>query len=354
MFSVTMNVWSQLSYADAVGVGDATFTTGYGGGDSTNYALYDNGAPVYNNNETLYGQYPYPSFQTNGDIIDVAVDRVHNAMWVRVNGGAWNVNEFTITSTDQFVSHSAVGNIGGNGISNVTVDAVDGDPYGRLFILDSDYPDLGNQIIVGTSVTVGWGSNVTATVTEIEHDIGYGRWLFIVDQVVAGGFSGGPKTASFGLNGGANWTSSTEFTITPAATTSPDSPANTTVGSFVYFDDAVDTITRQRITQAFEGVGMLARIDGGNNGGAAYLWNVTWADNTTGVVRLQWAQDYGDNGRLWLSVVDTTVSGWDTPRPNNIYPPYPTMAVKMGSYSFPARFSPRLPVIINGRTYDWC
>lgn len=353
MFSVTMDVWSTSDYSDAVGVGDATFTTFYGGGDPTNYALFDNGGPVYNNNEVLYGQFPYPSFQHDGDIVDVAVDRVHNTMWVRVNGGAWNVNEFTITSTDQFVSYDGIGG-GSSSITGVVVDAADsyGPSVWRLFILDSDYPDIGNQVIVGTSVTVDWGSSVTATVIDIIHDTGYGRWVFLVNQNVASGFSGGPKTASFGLNGGANWINSTEFTITPVANIG--SPANTTVGSFVYFDDAVDTITRQRITRAFEGAGMLARIDGGYNGGAAYLWNVTWADNTTGVVRLQWAQDASNNGRLWLSVVDTSVPGWDTPRPNNIYPTYPTMAVKMGSYTFPARFSPRLPVIINGRTYDWC
>lgn len=355
MFSVTIDVWSQLTYSDAVGVGDATFTTGYGGADPTNYALYDDGSVIYNNNEVLYGQRAWPSFQHDGDIIDVAVDRVHNTMWVRVNGGAWNVNEFTITSSDQFVSRNAVGNIGGNGISSVTVDAADSYLSSwRLFILDADYPDIGNQVIVGTSVTVDWGSSVTATVTDIIHDTGYGRWVFIVDQNVASGFPGGPKTVSFAPNGGAHWTSSTEFTIIPAATTYNNSPVNTTVGSFVYLDDAVDSNTRQRITQAFEGAGMLARVAGGYEGGATYLWNVTWADNTTDVVRLQWAQDFGDNGRLWLSVVDTSAPGWNTPRPNSIYPTYPTMAVKMGTYTFPARFSPILPVIINGRNYDWC
>jgi len=38
-------------------------------------------------------------FQTNGDVIDVAVDRANNLIWIRVNGGDWN-NDSTASPTD--------------------------------------------------------------------------------------------------------------------------------------------------------------------------------------------------------------------------------------------------------------
>jgi hypothetical protein len=84
-------------------------------------------------------------------------------------------------------------------VPNITVDAADGtDPSWRLFILDSLYPNLGTDVTVGANVTTAWGTPVTATVTEIQHDIGYGRWIFIVDQNITTGFLSGPKTVTFG------------------------------------------------------------------------------------------------------------------------------------------------------------
>jgi hypothetical protein len=353
MFSLTLDAKNEGFFTDGVGVGDGSYTASYGGNDSTSYALFDNGNPCYNDNLVLNGAQPFPSFQHAGDIIDVAVDRVHNTMWVRVNGGAWNVKEFTITSTDDFVSHSSNGDFGG--ISAVSVDAADsyGPSVWRLFILDSDYPDIGNQVIIGSTVATHWGSNVTATVIDIIHDTGYGRWVFLVNQNITSGFSNG-STVDFAVGGGASWINSTAFAIVPSATNYPGSPVNTTYGSWVTFNDVVDSNLRATISDAFQGARMTSRGDGGYNGGTSYLWNVTWADNTTDVVRLTWESDNGDSGRLKLSVVDTTVSGWNTPRNNGTYPIYPTQAVKLGVYSFPARFSPILPVIVDGTNGSWC
>ena len=348
MFSVTMDVWNGNNYADAVGVGDGSMTTSYGGSDPSCYAVYDNGGPYTSDGEVLNGMYPYPVFQHDGAVIDVAVDRVNNSMWIRVDGGPWNTKGFTINSTDNFNNHYAYGNYGG--IGSVTVDVADSYLSSwRLFILDSVYPDLGNQVIVGTIVNVAW-SGVTATVTDIIHDTGYGRWVFIVDQNLQSGFSSGPKIASFAIDGGANWLSTTQLKVTPSAGGGSPTPENTTYSIYAQLENPIDTSLTGQIDQAFATVGMKSDTDGLSG---AYLWNVTWADNSTDVVRLQWNNQANNVGRLQLSVVDTTAPGWNTPNSTTNYPVYPNKAAKMGTFTFPATFTPRLPIIVDG-TNLWC
>ena len=91
MFSVTHTVWSGSLGYDGVGVGSAT--TDYIGSpnkflgvDNQALAIYDDGSEWTNNNTIGSGN---AVFQTNGQIIDVAVDTVNNKMWYRVAGGAW-------------------------------------------------------------------------------------------------------------------------------------------------------------------------------------------------------------------------------------------------------------------------
>jgi len=90
MFSVTHTTWSGTTGADAVGVGSAsTDYTGpakYLGNTNQSLAIYDDGSVWTNNNTIGSGN---AVFQTNGQIIDVAVDTVNNKMWYRVAGGAW-------------------------------------------------------------------------------------------------------------------------------------------------------------------------------------------------------------------------------------------------------------------------
>jgi hypothetical protein len=91
MFSVLHSLYSGADGYDAVGVGSATTNyTGpnqaYLGGDNQAVAIYDNGG-VYSNDAWVGSGYTV--FQTNGQIIDVAVDTVNNKMWYRVAGGAW-------------------------------------------------------------------------------------------------------------------------------------------------------------------------------------------------------------------------------------------------------------------------
>ena len=91
MFSVNHSVYSGTPESDGVGAGSITAViTGpqpYLGSDDQALAVYDDGAVWSNSNSLPIG--PYAAFETNGQIIDVAVDTVNNKLWYRVAGGAW-------------------------------------------------------------------------------------------------------------------------------------------------------------------------------------------------------------------------------------------------------------------------
>ena len=90
MFSVTHTTWSGGASYDGVGVGSSTTDyTGFGkylGSDNQAVGIFDDGSEWTNYASIASG---YAVFQTNGQIIDVAVDTVNNKMWYRVAGGAW-------------------------------------------------------------------------------------------------------------------------------------------------------------------------------------------------------------------------------------------------------------------------
>ena len=90
MFSVNHTVWCGAVGWDEVGVGSATTPyigfNSYLGLDNQSIAIVDNGSVFTNNSFVGSG---YAVFETNGQIIDVAVDTVNNKMWYRVAGGAW-------------------------------------------------------------------------------------------------------------------------------------------------------------------------------------------------------------------------------------------------------------------------
>jgi hypothetical protein len=91
MFSVNHTIWSGSYSNDGVGVGSATTAyigspTQFLGSDNQAVGIYDDGTFWTNSAEVASG---YAIFETNGQIIDVAVDMVNNKMWYRVAGGAW-------------------------------------------------------------------------------------------------------------------------------------------------------------------------------------------------------------------------------------------------------------------------
>ena len=90
MFSVTHTTWSGDVDYDGVGVGSTT-TDYIGSGkflgvDNQAVSIFDDGVVWTNNAGVTSG---YEIFETNGQIIDVAVDTVNNKMWYRVAGGPW-------------------------------------------------------------------------------------------------------------------------------------------------------------------------------------------------------------------------------------------------------------------------
>ena len=88
MFSIMHSIWSTYTDNEGIGIGtsDASIIN-YLGSDLNAIGIYDDGY-IYSNNTGL-NQAPYSIFETNGQIIDVAVDTIVNKMWYRVNGGPW-------------------------------------------------------------------------------------------------------------------------------------------------------------------------------------------------------------------------------------------------------------------------
>lgn len=90
MFSMTLDVMAPYSGYNGVGIANDIFDrsaeeTGYMGGDTNSLGLYDDGRFFYNENGTQLSL-----TMKSGDVIDIAVDRVNNLIWFRVNNGYWN------------------------------------------------------------------------------------------------------------------------------------------------------------------------------------------------------------------------------------------------------------------------
>jgi hypothetical protein len=93
MFSVTHAIWSGISGFDGVGVGSATMDyigiDRWLGNDNQAIGIFDDGL-IFTNGSSVGSSHTV--FETNGQIIDVAVDTVNNKMWYRVAGGVWQGN----------------------------------------------------------------------------------------------------------------------------------------------------------------------------------------------------------------------------------------------------------------------
>jgi hypothetical protein len=88
MFGVTIDVWAPTPDASSVGIANHVFnnTSSYLGSDLLSIGFWDDGLAFVNSNSTS----GFPTFQFNGAVVDVAVDRLNNLIWMRVNGGLWN------------------------------------------------------------------------------------------------------------------------------------------------------------------------------------------------------------------------------------------------------------------------
>jgi len=83
---------------------------------------------------------------------------------------------------------------------------------------------------------------------------------------------------------------------------------------------------------------------GMNYNSDAYAWHVTWADNSTGIVRVGIDVGYG---QIVLSPIDTTNTAWQS---SNYY----GSSSKSGTFNFPATFTPYTPLTSLGGHNAWC
>ena len=114
-----------------------------------------------------------------------------NHVKVSDTNSAVNINSLT----NAFIS---IGNPLVSGVDVATVDELipPGDVW-RLFIDSNIYPALGVSVQIGGTVTTIWGTQITATITDIQQDNNTDRWVIHVDQDITAGFDAGPKTVSF-------------------------------------------------------------------------------------------------------------------------------------------------------------
>lgn len=88
MFSLTVDAWPDEADYTGIGIGNIlTNTHDYPGYNTNSVGFFDDGNLYYDNNP-LPGI--YPTFGYNGAVVDIAVDRVSNLIWIRVDGGDWN------------------------------------------------------------------------------------------------------------------------------------------------------------------------------------------------------------------------------------------------------------------------
>jgi hypothetical protein len=102
MFSITQDTWAA---SDNMAVGLCNYNANiafYPGGDTNSIGYFDDGVVYYNDGVVATG---LPTYPDNGQIIDLAVDRNTDLMWVRVDGGYWNGN----ASADPTTGTGAIG-----------------------------------------------------------------------------------------------------------------------------------------------------------------------------------------------------------------------------------------------------
>ena len=88
MFSLTLESWSSAVNYTGIGIAVHGIDLGnYLGSDTNSIGYYDAGE-VYGDGSLLVSG--TPTFQAAGAVIDVAVDRVNNLIYLRVDGGYWN------------------------------------------------------------------------------------------------------------------------------------------------------------------------------------------------------------------------------------------------------------------------
>ena len=210
----------------------------------------------------------------NNGVIDYDL-RIHDGV---TDGGVelgGNTGNFTFNANAITNENNTSIVVGPPPIENVNVQTVDeyGPPDGpggvwRIFIIASTYPTLGDTVQIGQTVTTAWGTPVTATILDIQQDVG--QWQIHVDQNIVTGFNAGPQTVTF--NGGIKtWTFDTDGNLTlPAGGDILDSEGNSVLG-------------------------------GGSSSANNNIWVETFASNAlvTNIIQIATSVEYDANGNIF-------------------------------------------------------
>ena len=88
MFSVTLDSWAGNGGSTGIGVAvHGIDLANYLGSDPNSIGYYDSGEVYGDGGLLVSGE---PTFQVSNSVLDVAVDRINNLIYLRVNGGYWN------------------------------------------------------------------------------------------------------------------------------------------------------------------------------------------------------------------------------------------------------------------------
>ena len=88
MFSVTIDLWAPTAEYTSVGIANHQMDVqSWLGQTSNSVGFWDDGYLYANGQSGVSG---FPAFGYDGAIVDVAVDRLNDQIWIRVDGGLWN------------------------------------------------------------------------------------------------------------------------------------------------------------------------------------------------------------------------------------------------------------------------
>jgi len=101
------------------------------GQDQYGFGLFNTGEIYFNNNIITTGN---PTWNSNGDIIDIAIDRSSEKAWFRVNGGHWNNDVSANPATDTNGFDFSSFNLGSTLYPGITIEGSTGTSEYQLII----------------------------------------------------------------------------------------------------------------------------------------------------------------------------------------------------------------------------
>jgi hypothetical protein len=179
LIAMSLDVYNGQTDNDAIGITTASGSDvqdDYLGNKATGIGIFDDGSVyTYNyqmaNNPVRY--FPNGKFESNGYIVELAVDMVNFKMWYRVNGGSWNPRSqtsITFTSADILGNANPIyqntTSIGTNGVDGFQNTASDNLAEGyQAYNLSSTFVNTMSAYLTGLGISptnsTGYVYNVT-------------------------------------------------------------------------------------------------------------------------------------------------------------------------------------------------